>query len=67
MQPLFSIQKPDNQASLLFAGALPLLVATILTDDPHHTVAADDLAVAANALYGSTYFHHFTYVLLRPC
>jgi hypothetical protein len=66
MQPLFSIQKPDNQAPLLLAGALPLLVAAIFTDNPDHAVAADNLAVAANALYGSTYFHCFTYVLLRP-
>ena len=49
---------------MLLAGALPLLVAAIFTDNPYHTVAADDLAVAANALYGSTYFHRFTYILL---
>ena len=48
---------------MLLAGALPLLVAAILTDNPYHAVAADDLAVAANALYGSTYFHRFTYIL----
>jgi hypothetical protein len=63
-QPLFSIEKPVNLTQSLLAGALPLLVAAILADDPHHAVAADDFAIAANALYGSTYFHCFTYILL---
>jgi hypothetical protein len=42
------------------ASALALFVATILADDPHHTLAADDLAVATNTFYGRTNFHGFT-------
>jgi hypothetical protein len=33
---------------LLFKSTLALLVARIGTNDPHDTLAADDLAVAAN-------------------
>jgi hypothetical protein len=50
--------------SILHSGcnnsALTLLVAAILADDPHHTIASYDLAVAANTLDGSTHFHVVT-------
>jgi hypothetical protein len=36
---------------------LTLLVLGILADHPHHAVALDDLAVFANLLYRSSYFH----------
>jgi len=48
---------------LLPVSALPLLVTTIFADNPDHTLAADNFTVAANALYRSTNFHHFTYIL----
>ena len=41
-------------------SALPLFVAAILADDPHHTIAPYDLAVAADTLDGSTHFHVVT-------
>ena len=60
--PCFQSKNQLFQTQALLAGALPLLVAAILADNPHHTIAADDFAVAANALNGSTYFHCFTYI-----
>jgi hypothetical protein len=38
-------------------STLALLVAAILADDAHHSVAPDDLAVAADTLDRCTYFH----------
>jgi hypothetical protein len=38
---------------------LPLLVARIGADDPNDTLAANDLAVAANTLYRGKNFHDF--------
>jgi hypothetical protein len=43
--------------------SLPLLVLRIpAADDPHHTAAADDLAVLADPLYARAYLHD----LFRP-
>src|SRR5690606_22008068 len=39
------------------ASALPLLVARILADDPHDTLAPDHLAVPADPLHRSLYPH----------
>jgi hypothetical protein len=41
-------------------SALPLLVAGIRADHPHHTLAADDLAVPADLFDGSSNFHDIT-------
>jgi hypothetical protein len=38
-------------------STLALLVPRIRADHPNHTVAPDHLALAANLLYGSLYFH----------
>jgi hypothetical protein len=38
-------------------SALALLVAAILADDPHHTLAPYDLAVTTDTLDRSAYFH----------
>jgi len=38
-------------------STLALLVAAVLADDPHHTLAPDDLAVSADTLDRCTYFH----------
>jgi hypothetical protein len=38
-------------------SALALLVATILADDTHHTLAPYDLAVTTDTLDRSAYFH----------
>jgi hypothetical protein len=35
-------------------------VPAILADNPHHAIPADNLAVAADSLYGSTHFHIHT-------
>src|SRR5574340_1215521 len=50
---------------------LSLLVPRVGADDPHYAIAADDLAVAAELLDRSQYFHHSTLAprpssLLRP-
>jgi len=45
---------------LLLAGALALLVAAILADDPNHALATDNFAIATNAFYRWTYFHDLT-------
>src|SRR3970040_2240717 len=39
------------------SSALALLVARILADHPHHPLAADDLAVAADSLDRCQHFH----------
>jgi hypothetical protein len=53
----------QQKQSLAYTGdgsALALLVAAILADDPHHTVAPNDLAVATDTLDRSTHFHVIT-------
>jgi hypothetical protein len=45
-------------------STLALLVPRIGADHTHHTVAADDLALAANLLYGSLYFHDDPWIKL---
>jgi hypothetical protein len=37
--------------------SLPLLVPRIGADYPHHALAPDNLAIAADLLYRSQYFH----------
>jgi hypothetical protein len=39
------------------ASTLALLVARILADHPHHPLAADNLAVAADSLHRCQHFH----------
>jgi hypothetical protein len=45
------LHKPANRS------ALALLVAAILADNPHHTLATYDLAVTTDTLDRSAYFH----------
>jgi hypothetical protein len=45
-------------------STLALLVPRIGTDHTHHTVATDDLALAANLLYGRLYFHDDPWIKL---
>ena len=45
--------------------ALALLVARILANDPNHAVTTNDLAVAADFLYRSQYFHGLLLYLAR--
>jgi hypothetical protein len=49
-----------KQRSFTCQLALALLVPQIRTDHAHHTVAADDLAIAAHLFYRSANFHGFT-------
>src|SRR5690606_26470217 len=50
----------SHNLSLIFPeleSTLALFMARVGTNHPHHTVALDDLAIAANALYRCHYFH----------
>jgi hypothetical protein len=47
-------------------STLALLVTRVRADHAHDTVAADDLAVAANFLDGCQYFHFFLRSLIAP-
>jgi hypothetical protein len=40
-------------------STLPLFVARVSTNYPYHALAADDLAITANALHGGKNFHDF--------
>ena len=40
-----------------YRSTLALLVAAILANDPHHTLAPDDLAVTTDTLDRCAYFH----------
>src|SRR5574340_245614 len=51
------------KARSLLVLALPLLVARVLADHEHPTVAADDLALLTHLLNGRSYFH--VWVLLQ--
>jgi len=46
----------------IWSSTLPLLVPRIAADHPHHTVAADDFALAAYLLDGCLYFHDALYL-----